>query len=144
MVIFIAEDNPADIYLLRMAFEEAGQNDVELIIASDGEEALNLVGHKGGFREIGKPDLIILDLNLPKSDGEDVLRFIRRTDEYNTTPVVVLTSSDSPRDRQSAWELGANCYLTKPSDLEAFMCLGKMLVSVAYHRGSFSFGAGAH
>lgn len=144
MVIFIAEDNPADIYLLRMAFEEAGQNDVELIIASDGEEALDLVGHKGGFREIGKPDLIILDLNLPKSDGEDVLRFIRRTDEYNTTPVVVLTSSDSPRDRQSAWELGANCYLTKPSDLEAFMCLGKTLVSVAYHRGSFSFGAGAH
>src|SRR5688572_13966336 len=144
MIVYIAEDNPADVYLLRIAFEEAGQQKVDLIVASDGEEALELVEHKGSFGNASRPDLIILDLNLPKSDGEDVLRFIRQRPEYNTIPVVVLTSSDSPKDRESVRQLGATCYLTKPSDLETFMSLGKTLVSMANHRGTNHARANTH
>jgi chemotaxis family two-component system response regulator Rcp1 len=135
MTIFIAEDNPADVYLLRIAFTEAGHQGADLVIASDGEAALELVQHRGSFQNAGRPDLIVLDLNLPKSDGSDVLRAIRQSDEYTDVPVVVLTSSDSPRDRQYAEELGADCYLTKPSDLEAFLGLGKRLVSLACRPG---------
>jgi CheY-like chemotaxis protein len=144
MTVFIAEDNPADVYLLRIAFKEAGQQDVDLIVADDGEAALEFVEHKGPFRNALRPDLIILDLNLPKSDGEDVLKSIRQRDEYNTTPVVVLTSSDSPHDREAAKELGANCYLTKPSDLETFIGLGKTLMAVARAPGAMRAGISAH
>jgi CheY-like chemotaxis protein len=143
MTIFIAEDNPADVYLLRIAFQDADHGDVELIVANDGEEALDLVANKGQFCQAPKPDLIVLDLNLPRNDGADVLRFIRQYDQYDGVPVVVLTSSDSPRDRESVVKLGANCYLTKPSDLEAFMGLGKTLLSYARHPGS-SRGMAAH
>ena len=131
LTIFIAEDNPADVYLLKIAFCEAGYQGADLIVASDGEAALDFVGHKGSFSETHKPHLIVLDLNLPKSDGNDVLRAIRDSGEYADVPVVVLTSSDSPRDRQSAEELGADCYFTKPSDLEAFFGLGERLVAIA-------------
>ena len=127
MTIFIAEDNPADVYLLRMALEEAGHSDVRLIVATDGEEALDFV-RSGGCLAAEKPDLFVLDLNLPKSDGADVLRSVRESSEYRTTPVVVLTSSDSPRDREEIEHLGASGYLTKPSDLEAFIALGGMLL----------------
>ena len=75
--------------------------------------------------------MIVLDLNLPKSDGTDVLRSIRESDRLARTPVVVLTSSDSPRDRAAAERLGANCYITKPSDLDAFLALGGRLLSFA-------------
>ena len=134
MTIFIAEDNPADVYLLRIAFEAAGHENVDLIVANDGEEALDFVEHKRAFRHTGQPDLIILDLNLPKSDGGDILRSIRKRDEYDSIPVVVLTSSDSPHDRAFATELGANGYLTKPSDLDTFIGLGKTLVSFVRRR----------
>lgn len=134
MTIFIAEDNPADVYLLRIAFEEAGCRNVEMIVATDGEEAVELIEHRGRFRNSCTPELVVLDLNLPKSDGSDVLRVIRSSDEYANVPVVVLTSSDAPRDREAAEELGADCYLTKPSDLEAFLKMGKWLVSCAGSR----------
>jgi CheY-like chemotaxis protein len=142
MKIFIAEDNPADIYLLRIAFDEAGQRDADLIVASDGEEALNFVARRGPFRNIGRPDLIVLDLNLPKSDGTDVLRAVRESVEYAETPVVVLTSSDSPEDRECARKLGATCFITKPSDLEAFMGLGHQLIALVGGSGAKWVAAG--
>lgn len=139
MTIFLAEDNPADVYLLRIAFEEISfgerqREPVDLIVASDGEQALDFFEHRDPFRNAARPDLIVLDLNLPKSDGTDILRSVRQSREYADVPIVVLTSSDSPRDRESARELGADCYLTKPTDLESFLGLGERLVSIASQR----------
>lgn len=128
--ILVAEDNPADIYLLREALSLAA-NDVDLLVVSDGEEALEYVQRQGRFPDAIVPDLVVLDLNLPKSDGSDVLRCIRETPIYAGVPVVVLTSSDSPRDRKLVEALGANCFITKPSDLDAFLALGRTLIGFA-------------
>jgi CheY-like chemotaxis protein len=128
--ILVAEDNPADVYLLREAFQVT-TDDVELLIVADGEQALEYIQRQGQFRDAIIPDLVVLDLNLPKSDGGDVLKCLRETPAYAHVPVVVLTSSDSPRDRKTAESLGANCFITKPSDLDAFLNLGRRLMSVA-------------
>src|SRR5688500_18293199 len=127
--ILVAEDNPADVYLLREALnrESIGRN-VELMVVSDGEQALEYIQRLGNFSDAVIPDLVVLDLNLPKSDGSDVLRCIRQTPAYAGIPVVVLTSSDSPRDRTAAENLGANAFITKPSDLDAFLALGRTLL----------------
>jgi two-component system, chemotaxis family, response regulator Rcp1 len=127
--ILVAEDNPADVYLLREAFNVVA-NDIELLVVSDGEEALDYVQGQGRFGNAIVPDLIVLDLNLPKSDGGDVLRCIRKTSAYSSVPVVVLTSSDSPRDRKTAESLGANCFITKPSDLDEFLALVRTLMGI--------------
>ena len=125
--ILIAEDNPADVYLLREALSLEKQ-DVELVVVSDGEEAIQYVQGQGRFRGAAIPDLVVLDLNLPKSDGNDILRCIRETSSYEGVPVVVLTSSDSPRDRSAIAALGADSFITKPSDLDAFLSLGRTLL----------------
>jgi CheY-like chemotaxis protein len=135
MTIFLAEDNPADVYLLREALAAESADDIQVVVAQDGEEALDFVERRGAFRDAARPDLIILDLNLPKSDGSDVLRSIRESSELSSIPVVILTSSDSPRDRAAVERLGANHYITKPSDLDAFLALGGQLLSFAGMRG---------
>lgn len=127
--ILLAEDNPADVYLLREALGADDNSEIELIVVSDGEEALDFVA--GRFPGVRDVDLVILDLNLPKSDGGDVLRGIRESGVMAAVPVVILTSSDSPRDREAAERLGADCYLTKPSDLDEFLSLGSTLLSYA-------------
>ena len=125
--ILVAEDNPADVYLLREAFSIDGQ-EVDLVVVTDGEQALEFVQKQGEYSNAAVPDLIVLDLNLPKSDGSDVLRCIRNTDAYKEIPVVVLTSSDSPRDRKTIESLGASSFITKPSDLDSFLALGRTLI----------------
>ncbi|MBC8166781.1 MAG: response regulator [Bryobacteraceae bacterium] len=127
MKIFLAEDNPADVYLLREALGADADSQIELMVVQDGEEALDFVNKRGKYASVPNPDLIVLDLNLPKSDGTDVLKSIRESDEFHDIPVVILTSSDSPRDRAAAEELGADGYITKPSDLDAFLLLGDRL-----------------
>jgi two-component system response regulator len=127
--VLMAEDNPPDVYLIRQAIQNAGGGLVfELIVTGDGEEAIDYILRRGKFRQASQPDLIILDLNLPKSDGMDVLRCVREQPELSQTPVIVLTSSDSPDDRSLAQRLGANRFVTKPTDLDAFMSIGRMLV----------------
>lgn len=126
--ILLAEDNPADVYLLREALSLEGR-EIQLLVMSDGEQALDYVTRQGRYQDAAIPDLVVLDLNLPKSDGSDVLRCIRETEEYQGVPVVVLTSSDSPRDRKVIESLGANRFITKPSELDAFLSLGKTLVA---------------
>ncbi|HYP07250.1 MAG TPA: response regulator [Bryobacteraceae bacterium] len=125
--ILVAEDNPADVYLLREAFGLQGEQ-VEMIVVTDGEQALDFVQKQGNFANSETPDLVVLDLNLPKSEGSDVLRCIRGREEYKGVPVVVLTSSDSPRDRKTIESLGASCFITKPSDLDSFLALGRTLM----------------
>jgi CheY-like chemotaxis protein len=124
--ILLAEDNPADVYLVREALRE---HHVECVlrVAAEGQEVLRLLDELPGRNGPGKrpsPGLIILDLNLPRHDGIEILQRIRSTQELSDVPVVVLTSSDSPRDRLTAIALGATRYLRKPSSLDEFLGLG--------------------
>jgi CheY-like chemotaxis protein len=117
--ILLAEDNPADVYLIREALREHGV-EYTMRVASDGTEVLRIIS-SGQAQPLG---LIILDLNLPRHDGIEILQRLRETDALTHIPVVVLTSSDSPRDRSMADQLGATCYLRKPSGLDQFLSLG--------------------
>jgi CheY-like chemotaxis protein len=120
--ILLAEDNPADVYLIRTALEEHGI-DIALQVAADGSEVLRVIQEEESLAE-SELELIILDLNLPRHDGIEILRRLRETNLLAKIPVVVLTSSDSPSDRLAASELGAACFLRKPSNLEQFLNLG--------------------
>lgn len=125
--ILLAEDNDGDVFLVRRALQKRGVSH-ELVVAHNGEEALGwLDGHAGQQMGDGAPDLILLDLNLPRVDGAQLLSHIRKSDSFCRTPVIVLTSSDSPKDRQMALELGANLYFRKPTDLASFMDLGRII-----------------
>ena len=120
--ILLAEDNPADVYLIRTALDEHGV-DLALQVAADGSEVLRIIQEEESLVET-QLELIILDLNLPRHDGIEILRRLRETGCLARIPVVVLTSSDSPSDRLAASELGAACFLRKPSNLEQFLNLG--------------------
>jgi CheY-like chemotaxis protein len=121
--ILMAEDNPADAYLVREALREHGI-DLNLRVATDGKEVLELLCGNSPTDSIDVPELIILDLNLPCHDGIEILQQVRATGSLDAVPVVILTSSDSPRDRKMATDLGATLYLRKPSSLEQFLALG--------------------
>lgn len=123
--ILLGEDNPADVYLIRQALQEHGI-EYNLEIASHGGEMLAALN-----RERDRPpDLIILDLNLPRYDGLEVLKILRDNSSLQSIPVVILTSSDSPKDRVAASNFGADCYIRKPSKLDEFMAIGKTLQSL--------------
>jgi two-component system, chemotaxis family, response regulator Rcp1 len=124
--ILLAEDNDGDVFLVRRALEKRGVQH-ELTVARNGEEAIQFLDGAEKDPKYEVPDLIVLDLNLPKVDGTQVLARIRKTDSLRRTPVIVLTSSDSPKDRESAMELGANLYFRKPTDLQSFMHLGEVV-----------------
>lgn len=125
--ILLAEDNDGDVFLVRRALQKRGVSH-DLVVAHNGEEALSwLDGHAGEEKRHTAPDLILLDLNLPRVDGAQLLSHIRKSDSFCSTPVIVLTSSDSPKDRQMALELGANLYFRKPTDLASFMELGRII-----------------
>jgi len=121
--ILLAEDNPADVYLIREALKEHGV-DYTMRVASDGREVLRFLSSEQVHQEAQSLGLIILDLNLPRHDGIEILEHLRKMAVLAHVPVVVLTSSDSPRDRLTANQLGATCYLRKPSGLEQFLDLG--------------------
>ena len=123
--ILLGEDNPADVYLIRQALDEHGIH-YSLKVAVHGGEILDAVTSKPA--EV--PDLIVLDLNLPRHEGLEILKLIRESPELGRVPVVILTSSDSPKDRLAASALGANCYIRKPSNLDEFMDIGKTFHSL--------------
>lgn len=118
--ILLGEDNPADVYLIRQALEENGIA-YSLQVAVHGGELMDVMSRQPS----GIPDLIVLDLNLPRHEGLEVLKMIRSSRDYSRVPVVILTSSDSPKDRVAASALGADCYIRKPSGLEEFMAIGQ-------------------
>jgi two-component system, chemotaxis family, response regulator Rcp1 len=121
--ILLAEDSPADVYLIREALRTHGL-DHKVHVVADGQRMLQLISTAESSLETEDLALIILDLNLPLHDGIEILRELRVTAALAHVPVVVLTSSDSPRDRILASELGADCYLRKPSSLDQFLNLG--------------------
>jgi CheY-like chemotaxis protein len=131
--ILLAEDNPADVYLIREALREHGV-DCAMRIVSDGAEVLRMISSEQGLSEARRLSLIILDLNLPRHDGTEILQRLRETTELAHVPVVVLTSSDSPRDRLVASQFGAARYLRKPSSLEQFLSLGAIFKDLLEQR----------
>jgi DNA-binding response OmpR family regulator len=127
--IVLAEDNPADVKLVRVALLEHSV-DCDLRVISDGEEVLEFI--RGLDRDQGFPcpDLLLLDLHLPKRDGNEVLKELRSSERCARTPVVVLTSSDSPADHKMAQDNAALHYFRKPTSLAQFMDLGRIVKAV--------------
>ena len=118
--ILLVEDNPGDVRLTREALRE-GKVRNNLHVAADGVEALHFLRKEGRFADAVRPDLILLDLNLPKKDGREVLEDIKSDPDLRYIPVVVLTSSQAEQDILRAYDLHANCYVTKPVDLDQFI-----------------------
>jgi two-component system, chemotaxis family, response regulator Rcp1 len=116
--ILLVEDNPADADLTSETLTE--NIEVQVSLAKDGVEALELLEKDGDWSERGRPTLILLDLNLPRKGGRQVLAVLKTHDLLRRIPVVILSSSESEKDITSCYELGANCYITKPVDLQAF------------------------
>ena len=115
--ILIVEDNPGDVRLIQEAFQDTGRAH-QAAVARDGVEALDYLFQRGGFDGAPRPDLILLDLNLPKKGGREVLVEIKSNDALMHIPVVVFSSSSAPPDVTGAYKLHANCYVTKPADLD--------------------------
>ena len=124
--VLLVEDSPGDIRLTREAFRDAN-NSIQLNVANDGIEAMAFLRREGRYADAPRPDLILLDLNLPKMDGREVLAHIKENDDLKTIPTVILTTSDAEADIVKSYELQANCYLTKPVQLEAFEALVKSI-----------------
>jgi CheY-like chemotaxis protein len=124
--LLLVEDSPGDVRLTQEAFHNANQG-VRLHVAWDGAEAMAFLNRQGANINAPRPDLILLDLNLPKMDGREVLAQIKEDDNLKTIPTVILTTSEAEADIDKSYELQANCYLNKPVDLEAFEALVKSI-----------------
>ena len=118
--ILLAEDNPGDVTLSKKALEQ-GKLGNNLHVVTDGVEALDFLRQTGEYDDTPRPDLILLDLNMPRKDGQDVLKELKADDDLCRIPVVVLTSSESEEDIAKSYELNANAYLTKPVDFDGFI-----------------------
>ena len=124
--LLLVEDNPGDVRLTREAFREAN-GAVRLHVASDGVEAMAFLRREGASVDAPRPDFILLDLNLPRMDGREVLSQIKADGSLRTIPTVILTTSDADADILHSYELNANAYLKKPVTLEAFDSLVKSI-----------------
>jgi two-component system, chemotaxis family, response regulator Rcp1 len=120
--ILLVEDNEGDVRLTREALREADVS-VELVVVRDGERALAFLRGGGGHAGAPRPSIVLLDLNLPKLDGLEVLEQIKGDPELRRTPVIMLTTSSSARDVLACYERGVNCYVVKPLDLDEFTAL---------------------
>jgi chemotaxis family two-component system response regulator Rcp1 len=120
--ILLVEDNAGDVRLTQEAFKDAKVH-LDLHVASDGVAAMDFLHRRGPYAESPRPDLILLDLNLPRKDGREVLMEIKSDPSLKTIPVVILTTSGSDADIESSYQLNANCYVSKPVDLEQFLAI---------------------
>lgn len=118
--ILLVEDNPGDADLVIEVLEDSRVRN-RLFVAEDGEEALDFLYKKGQFSDVPRPDLILLDLNLPKVDGREVLSKIKADPKLRSIPVVVLTTSQAEEDILRSYDLHANSYITKPVDINQFI-----------------------
>ena len=124
--ILLVEDNPGDERLTREALKE-GKVYSNLHWVKDGVEALEFLRKQGKYKNTPRPDIILLDLNLPKKDGREVLQEIKNDDKLKRIPVVILTTSKAEEDVLKSYNLHANCYVTKPVDLEQFIVVVKSI-----------------
>ena len=130
--ILLVEDNPGDVRLMREAFTANGMSK-SLSVVDDGEQALSFLTRTGRYTSAPRPDLIFLDLNLPRKDGREVLAEIKTSNDLRCIPVIVLTTSESESDVQRAYELHANCYVKKPTDLDEYLTVVKACESFWLH-----------
>ncbi|MGV9411554.1 response regulator [Nocardia sp. NPDC003693] len=126
IVILLVEDDPGDELMTREAFEHNKIGNT-LMVVRDGEEALDFLYHRGAYADAPRPDLILLDLNLPKYDGRQVLERIKSDPDLAHIPVVVLTTSAAEEDILRSYRLHANAYVTKPVDLDQFISAIKQI-----------------
>ena len=124
--VLLVEDSPGDVRLTQEAFRDANKS-VHLHVASDGVEAMAFLRREAAHIDAPRPDLILLDLNLPKMDGREVLARIKADDDLKTIPTVILTTSEAEADIVKSYQLQANCYLSKPVQLDAFESLVKSI-----------------
>lgn len=117
--VLLVEDSPGDVRLTKEAFRSANPS-IHLHVATDGVDAMAFLKHQGAHIHAARPDLILLDLNLPKMDGREVLAQIKNDDHLKTIPTIILTTSIAEEDIIRSYQLQANCYLSKPVQLEAF------------------------
>jgi two-component system, chemotaxis family, response regulator Rcp1 len=124
--ILLVEDNPGDVRLTKEALKE-GKVYSNLHTVKDGVEAMEFLRREGKYKDVPRPDIILLDLNLPRKDGREVLEEIKSDELLKRIPVVVLTTSKAEEDVLRTYNLHANCYVTKPVDLEKFMVVVKSI-----------------
>lgn len=120
--ILLIEDNPADILLTKEAFKEC-LHEHNITAFKDGSEAMKYLRRKGEYSGSRIPDLVLLDLNLPKMDGRELLAEIKSDKDICTIPVIILSTSKNDRDIQASYELKANCYICKPVELDSFISI---------------------
>lgn len=120
IIILLAEDNPGDARLTEEAFNDA-KLDHELHHVKDGLETLAFLRREGTYADAPRPDILLLDINMPKSDGLDVLQQLKDDENLSSLPVIVLTTSNAERDIAKAYTLNANCFVKKPVDFDEFM-----------------------
>jgi CheY-like chemotaxis protein len=124
--VLLVEDSPGDVRLTQEAFREANMS-LHLHVAYDGVEAMMFLRHEGIYADSPRPDLILLDLNLPKMDGREVLSRVKEDPDLKSIPIVILTTSAAEVDIAKSYQLQANCYLSKPVQLDAFESLVKSI-----------------
>ena len=124
--VLLVEDSPGDVRLTQEAFRDANKA-IQLNVVVDGVEAMAFLKHEGVHLHAPRPDLILLDLNLPKMDGREVLAHIKEDESLKLIPTVILTTSDAEADIVRSYQLQANCYLNKPVQLDAFENLVKSI-----------------
>lgn len=120
ITVLLVEDNPADVKLTQIGFNQA-KFACNLHVASDGVEALEFLRKEGGFADAPTPDLILLDLNMPRMDGREMLAEVKADEILRRIPVTVLTSSDAERDIIQSYDLHANAFVTKPVGMDGLM-----------------------
>lgn len=118
--ILLVEDSEGDILLTKEVFEDA-KIVIKLDVVKDGKQALDFLNKQGGYPDSDMPDLILLDINLPKKNGIDVLKYIKGNEAFKHIPVIMLTTSSSEKDIHMSYQNYANCYITKPVDIDSFM-----------------------
>ncbi len=126
MNVLLVEDSPGDVRLTQEAFRDANPT-IHLHVVSDGVEAMAFLNREGAYVNAPRPHIILLDLNLPKMNGREVLAHIKEDDNLKTIPTVILTTSTSEIDIVNSYQLHANCYLNKPVQLDAFESLVKSI-----------------
>jgi len=124
--ILLVEDNPGDVRLTTEVFKESKVLN-NIYVAKDGEEAMDFLHQKGIYADVPRPDVVLLDLNLPKKDGRQVLADMKTDDDLKIIPVVILTISNAEEDVLKTYNLHANCYITKPVDLDQFVKVVKTI-----------------
>lgn len=124
--LLLIEDNTGDVVLVQEALRESGIS-CRLNVVKNGSDAIDFLRHKGKFQDAAVPDIIILDLNLPRKNGKEILTEIKADEHLKSIPVIVLTSSEADQDILRSYQLHANCYITKPTDFDEYIRIIKAI-----------------